>query len=138
MFHRNKPPFEEISRVITKKDHFEAGILVADTRHEEGDGCLFAAMFTSNSVKQPCKIVKLTEQKQEESSAGATWKKLKEVTPSFDYTGQLFSSPVVDSNSRILVTGTTVSGNGESGRGYIAGYNVVILLPTINFIILNL
>ena len=40
------------------------------------------------------------------------------------YTGQLFSSPVVDSNSRILVTGTTVSGTGESGRGYIAGYNV--------------
>ena len=40
------------------------------------------------------------------------------------YGGQLFSSPVVDSNSRILVTGTTVSGNGESGRGYIAGYNV--------------
>ena len=40
------------------------------------------------------------------------------------YGGQLFSSPVVDPNSRILVTGTTVSGNGESGRGYIAGYNV--------------
>ena len=40
------------------------------------------------------------------------------------YGGQLFSSPVVDPNSRILITGTTVSGNGESGRGYIAGYNV--------------
>ncbi len=40
------------------------------------------------------------------------------------YTGQLFSSPVVDPNSRILVTGTAVSGKGESGRGYVAGYNV--------------
>ena len=82
VFHRNKPPFEEISRVTTKRDHFEAGILVADTRCEEGEVCLFAAMFTHLEVRQPCKIVKLIEQKQGESSADATWKK-QEVTPSF-------------------------------------------------------
>ncbi len=40
------------------------------------------------------------------------------------YGGQLFSSPVVDPNTRILVTGTTVSGKADSGRGFIAGYNV--------------
>ena len=40
------------------------------------------------------------------------------------YTGQLYSSPVVDSESRILVTGTSVSGKAESGRGYIAGFDV--------------
>ena len=40
------------------------------------------------------------------------------------YTGQLYSSPVVDPKSRVLITGTTVSGKSESGRGYVAGYNV--------------
>ena len=40
------------------------------------------------------------------------------------YGGQLFSSPVVDPNTRILVTGTTVSGKADSGRGFIAGYDV--------------
>ena len=40
------------------------------------------------------------------------------------YGGQLFSSPVVDPNTRILITGTTVSGKADSGRGFIAGYNV--------------
>ncbi|MBH59298.1 MAG: hypothetical protein CMO19_02630 [Thaumarchaeota archaeon] len=40
------------------------------------------------------------------------------------YGGQLFSSPVVDPNTRILVTGTTVSGKADSGRGFVAGYNV--------------
>ena len=40
------------------------------------------------------------------------------------YTGQIYSSPVVYEKERILITGTTVSGKAESGRGYIAGFNV--------------
>ena len=37
------------------------------------------------------------------------------------YTGQIYSSPVVYEKERILITGTSVSGKAESGRGYIAG-----------------
>lgn len=40
------------------------------------------------------------------------------------YTGQIYSSPVVYEKERILITGTSVSGKAESGRGYIAGFNV--------------
>ena len=40
------------------------------------------------------------------------------------YTGQIYSSPVVYEKERILITGTSVSGKAESGRGYIGGFDV--------------
>ena len=46
VLHCNRPPFQEIRRFTVNRDHFEAAILVADTRSEEGDGGLFLVMFT--------------------------------------------------------------------------------------------
>lgn len=40
------------------------------------------------------------------------------------YTGQIYSSPVVYEKERILITGTSVSGKAESGRGYVGGFDV--------------
>lgn len=39
------------------------------------------------------------------------------------YTGQMLYAPVAYDAGRVLITGTGVSGNVESGRGYVAGYD---------------
>ena len=44
-------------------DHFDTAMCVADTRDQEGNGCIILAIFTACMTKYPCKIVKLVQKK---------------------------------------------------------------------------
>lgn len=60
VLHQSKPPYREIKRTTTKKDHFEAALVVTDTLDTNSYGTLFMVLFTPVACETPCKLVKFT------------------------------------------------------------------------------
>ena len=65
VFHETEHPFREIRRAKALKEHFQAAAPVVDRRPEEDRDqyIQLAVMFTPEEHKNPCKLVKLTNEK---------------------------------------------------------------------------